>query len=433
MKLTIEKLVYGGDGLARIPANSDGRSKVVFVPFALAAEMVEAELTEQKQGFARADLKQLLQASPLRIEPVCPHFGKCGGCHYQHTTYENQLAIKEQILRETLQRTANITWPGEVIVHAKEPFHYRNRARFHRVAGKVSSWGYMQAGSHDVLPVKECPLISPLLQRMLDAMWGFADSPALQTVKESEVFANGDESECVASVTLATPQMEAAAIALEPWFEAVRTKVPELRGAGIFPAKEIGNAQDYSWEDPKLNYCLGEHDYQVSCGSFFQVNRFLLETMVKTVIGDARGESAWDLYSGVGLFTLPLMRRFNKVLAVESSPYTLTDLLMNVRNMKTGEFRVEALSVEAFLGGKKKGLKPDLILLDPPRAGLGEASTKHLAEIGAERITYLSCDPATLARDLRVLTIAGYKVLDIHMLDMFPQTYHIETCVHLAR
>jgi len=367
------------------------------------------------------------------VNAPCPHFEKCGGCHYQHTTYENQLLIKDEVLRETLQRTANITWIEEIKVHSGEPWKYRNRARFHRMKGDAPGWGYMRAGSNDVLPVRECPLITTLLQRMLDAMWKTDEIPALKFVKEVEVFTNGDESECIASLTLFTPQMEATAVVLEPWLESLREQVPELRGAGIFPSMEQDDGKNYSWENPQITYRSNGHSYCVSAGSFFQTNRFLVDTMVQTAVGEQQGDLAWDLYSGAGLFTLPLMQRFKKVLAVESSPFTLADLLMNVKNSKTGEFRVEALSVEEFLGRKKKGLRPDLILLDPPRAGLGEAAAKHLAEVGAPRITYVSCDPATLARDLRVLTLAGYRINEIHLLDLFPQTYHIETCVHLSR
>src|SRR5271155_2615782 len=182
MKLTIEKPVYGGDGLARIAPVGKGRSKIVFVPYTLEGESVEAEVVEEKQGFARAVVSQIVQASPERVSAPCPHFGTCGGCHYQHTSYETQLLIKDQILRETLQRTANITWIEEIKVHSGEPWKYRNRARFHRVNGNAPGWGYMRGSTNDVLPVRECPLISPLLQRVLNAAWGAEDSPALKFV-----------------------------------------------------------------------------------------------------------------------------------------------------------------------------------------------------------------------------------------------------------
>src|SRR5271155_2076342 len=306
MKLTIEKPVYGGDGLARIAPVGKGRSKIVFVPYTLEGETVEADVVEEKQGFSRAVVREILQPSPLRVSAPCPHFGTCGGCHYQLTTYENQLLIKDQILRETLQRTANITWIEEIKVHTGEPWNYRNRARFHRVKGDAPGWGYMRGGSNDVLPVRECPLISPLLQRLLTAVWEPTETPALKFIQELEVFTNGDESECVLSLVLATPQVETTAVVLEPWLEKIKEQVPELRGGGIFPALGQDATKNYSWASPQLNYQVNGHSYCVSAGSFFQTNHYLLNDMVATAIGDQTGALAWDLYSGVGLFTLPL-------------------------------------------------------------------------------------------------------------------------------
>jgi len=435
MKLKIEKLVYGGEGLARFHVDASERGKTVFVPYTLPEEEVEAEIVEEKQGFARAKLTQIVKPSASRVEPKCPLFTKCGGCDYQHTNYENQLALKEQILRETLMRTSKIEWKGAIKVHAGEPWQYRNRARF-RVAGADGTdtvFGFNRTASSEVIAVRECPIISPLIGRALSAMWKTTDASVHDGVEEIEFFTNAEDTELMAEVMVKGPNMRAMAETLEPWLARMQSQVPELRGAGIFPAFGFTGAQDQSWNETSLDYLVVGNSYRVSAGSFFQTNRFLVDEMVRAAVGDAEGQTAWDLYAGVGLFTLALLDRFQKVVAVESSRFAVTDLMENVRVKNKGDFRVESTTTESFLMKGKTGLRPDFILLDPPRAGLGEKPAKLLAEKGATRISYVSCDPATLARDLRVLTGADYKIQEIHLFDLFPQTYHLETVVHLKK
>src|SRR5579859_5560492 len=175
MRLNIEKLVYGGEGLARVPADG-GRSKAVFVPFTLPGEQVEAESVEDKPGFARARLVSVAKPSPQRVAAPCPHFQSCGGCDYQHASYAEQLKLKEQILRETLLRTAKIEWNDAIKVHSGEPFGYRNRVRFHVARGDATEFGFHRARSSEVLSVRECPILMPLLQKTLVALWHNVDT-----------------------------------------------------------------------------------------------------------------------------------------------------------------------------------------------------------------------------------------------------------------
>jgi 23S rRNA (uracil1939-C5)-methyltransferase len=205
LQLAIEKLIYGGDGLARLPheigaaapvRESQSRGKAVFVPFTLTGEIVEAALIEEKPGFARAQLERVIKSSPDRVPPPCPYFQACGGCHYQHTTYTNQLAIKSSILKETLRRQGKVNLASEIVVHSAEPWHYRNRSRFQVRTQPEVCIGYFRFGSHEVLPIEECPISSPLVNRGLAALWDLGRSGQIPAeLREVEFFANGDDSD----------------------------------------------------------------------------------------------------------------------------------------------------------------------------------------------------------------------------------------------
>ena len=196
MNLTIEKLVYGGDGLARLPADEHGSGKAVFVPFVLSGESVEATLTEQKPGFARARVDRILQSSTQRIEPRCPYFQRCGGCHYQHASYEHQLVIKAGTLKENLRRIAKLELQSELIVHPSPPWNYRNRSRLRVQTAPEFALGYFRFNSHTLLPVEECPLSSPLINRAIAALWEFGRlGKAANELQEVEFFADAEDSQ----------------------------------------------------------------------------------------------------------------------------------------------------------------------------------------------------------------------------------------------
>src|SRR5215469_802490 len=191
MNLTIEKLIYGGDGLARLPADERGPGKAVFVPFVLEGETVAAKITEEKPGFARARANKILEPSTARINPMCPYFQRCGGCHYQHTGYEHQLEIKTAILKENLRRLAKLEWASEIVVHGSPPWNYRNRTRLQVRAEGEFALGYFQLGSHILLPVEECPISSPLINRAITTLWKLGrDGKIPAELREIELFAN---------------------------------------------------------------------------------------------------------------------------------------------------------------------------------------------------------------------------------------------------
>jgi 23S rRNA (uracil1939-C5)-methyltransferase len=437
LELKVEKLIYGGDGLARLPSTEPERAgKAVFIPFTIPGELVQAKIIEQKPGFARARPENILAAAPDRAQPPCPYFGDCGGCQYQHMTYDAQLRAKAEILRETLQRTAKLT-PPAVVTHASPPLNYRNRTRMHVQAEREFAIGYHRFASHTLLPVRECPISAPLINRTLAAIWKLGEAGRVpRQVIEIEYFVNSEDNAVLLEVTAAADKFKPNVWKLMEFVNALRTEVPECIGVVLFAQSgksqtriDLTPAQQLSFGRDSLLYRTRGVQYQVSAGSFFQTNRFLIDTMVALATDGFSGDFALDLYAGAGLFTLPLSQNFREVAAVEVAPFSYHDLHANSPSNTKG-YRV---LVEEFLANLAKD-KPrlDYVVVDPPRGGMGEAVSKLLGEFAAPRITYVSCDPATLARDLKVLAAAGYGLTALHLLDMFPQTFHIETVAQLA-
>ena len=442
MLLTIEKLIYGGDGLARLPADDKGRAKAVFTPFVLAGERIEAEITEQKPSFARARGQAILDPSPYRIQPACPYFGRCGGCHYQQADYEHQLEIKKGILEETLRRTAKLELPTQIQIHPSPPWNYRNRSRLQVQSTPEFATGYFKMGSHELLVVEECPISSPLINRGIAALWQSGQQGKVpEGVREIEFFANAEDSQLLMEVSCTADGRRSA---LRTWAEELRAAMPEIAGVVIFRAGEHSQTADkvLSLGANHLDYRTEKASYRVSAGSFFQTNRHLTDELLKIVTEGQSGRLAVDLYAGVGLFSTALASDFHHVVSVESSQTSTGDLTYN--RLSNGE--VVQASAEQFLermghSGRvgtgavlpHTSYQPDLAVVDPPRSGLGERVARELANLGAPRVTYVSCDPATLARDLVVLLGAGYRIGQLHLLDLFPQTFHLETVVQLVR
>ncbi len=422
--LKIEKMIYGGDGLARLTEES-GRSKAVFVPFVLPGEEVEARIARQGRGFSRAVAEKIVQSSPQRREPQCPYFLRCGGCHYQHTDYQNQLTIKTQILRETLLRTAKFHWQDEIKTYSAEPWNYRNRTRMKVGGGEDFAIGYYRFASHELLAVEECPISSPLINRTLAAIWQLGSSGVIPAwLAEIEFFANSEDDQVMLEFYLSG---DSDSVILEAISKQLLGKEPAVTGISAFagranqPAKKI-----WSSGAEELLYRTKEDSYHVRAGSFFQTNRHLTDKLVELVTAGQRGESALDLYAGTGLFSIPLARSFTRVTAVEAAPASYADLRTNA----PANVECRRTTTEDFVS-EKVDPKPDLIVLDPPRAGLGSGVTQALNKIAAKQMVYVSCDPATLARDLGELILGGYRVKSVSLIDLFPQTFHIETVVHL--
>jgi len=449
--LTIEKLIYGGDGLARLPANSPAdsgsealrRGKAVFVPFVLAGEKIEATLTERKPGFARAKADAIVEPSAHRVLPGCQYFSRCGGCHYQHASYEHQLEIKKEILRESLRRLAKLDLAFDIEVHPSPPWNYRNRSRLQVVVSPTFAAGYFKLASHELLPVEGCPISSPLINRGITALWQSGRAGKVPIgVREVEFFANADDSQLLIDVGCAR---EARRAAVREWAEELRAAMPEIAGVVAFREANPGDRKASPQEilvtagEDHLTYKTKRAGYRVSAGSFFQTNRHLTDELVTIVTRGQSGEMALDLYAGVGLFSTALAGDFRHIVSVESSQTSSADLAYNrpshgeAVQATTEQYLARTESAGRAGRGAVPVPKPDLAVVDPPRSGLGESVARSLANLGAPRIIYVSCDPATLARDLLPLLAAGYRVEQVHLVDLFPQTYHLESVVHLAR
>jgi 23S rRNA (uracil1939-C5)-methyltransferase len=462
--LNIEKLIYGGDGLARLPAGSDGnkdrgRGKAVFVPFVLAGEKIEAVITEEKPGFARANAGTIVEPSPHRIPPSCPHFGRCGGCHYQHTRYEHQLEIKREILRENLRRIAKLDLQCEIQTHPSPPWNYRNRSRLQVQTRPDFAAGYFKLSSHELLPVEECPISSPLINRGIAALWQAGRAgKAVEGVREVEFFSNADDTKILLEFLYAP---EARRAAVRAWAEELCAAMPEIVGVVAFRKRQKGVPEPLvAVGASELTYQTKTATYRVSAGAFFQSNRFLTDELVNVVTAERSGELALDLYAGVGLFSAALARNFRHTISVESSQTAASDLKYNLpANGKavqaaTEQYLTEYMAREhpvrvgaghspaqsqsdgdKVLTGMGVDLfhNPDLLVVDPPRSGLGNPVARALGSLSAPRLTYVSCDPATLARDLVPLQAAGYRIEEVHLVDLFAQTYHLESVVQLVR
>jgi 23S rRNA (uracil1939-C5)-methyltransferase len=430
VRLKIEKLVYGGDGLARLPADERGLGKTVFVPFTIDGEEVEAEILEQKPGFARARLARVLQASPDRVEPGCPYFSRCGGCHYQHAKYERQLRIKSAILIETLKRTAKIELPCELEVHPSPEWNYRNRTRLKVQATPQFALGYYKFRSHELLPVEKCPISSPRINRAIEEIWAAGRAGNVPAeVREIELFADHSDERLLLEA-YCKPHV-GRAIAQE-MAEKLARILSNVAGVVVFEQPPANQMVDpihlASIGETALVYETKLARYRVSAGAFFQVNRFLIDELVGIVTKGASGKLAIDLYAGVGLFSTVLAKSFAQVIAVEASQTSLSDLRQNA----SPEVKAVLATTDQYLG-QALGLRPDLVVADPPRGGLGESVVRGLGKLEAPLITYVSCDPSTLARDLGLLVSMGYQIHGAHLVDMFPQTFHIESVFHLSR
>jgi 23S rRNA (uracil1939-C5)-methyltransferase len=417
-ELTARKLVYGGDALG----HHQGRT--VLVPRVLPGEQVEVEEHRTAKGVVHARPVRILTAAPARVEPPCPYFGRCGGCQYQHMAAEFQATSKREILRETLRRIGKIDWRGDIPVHTANPWNYRNQAemKVRRLPDGSVAPGFFEAESHRLVSVDVCPILSPRLNSLLAELRGQEWLPRLAICQQIEMFAD-DRDEC-AAITLrgVTSSAEGGSLA--------RDLLAHL--SGVTGVAVECNGEFRTQGNPRLDYRVGEFRYGISAGSFFQASRFLLPDLVSAVVAEQSGGLALDLFAGVGLFTLPLASRFSSVIAVESDARAANDLTANARAHSYGHVRVVVQTAHDFLR-RFAQREPELVVVDPPRAGVGAQPLKLLAALQPKRIYYVSCSPPTLARDLAYLAGHGYEPTGIDLFDFFPQTFHIEALARLDR
>lgn len=397
LDIDLSVMVYGGEAMGRLP---DGRA--VFVPFALPGERVRVRLVEEKRGFARAELLEVLTSSPERIAPRCAHYTVCGGCHYQHLDYPAQLAVKSAVLRDQLVRIAGIAEPPvKPIVFAPDAWNYRNNIQFHlSPQGKV---GYQGRGPGGVVEIHECHLP----EEPLSQLWPQLDMEALPGLERISLRLGAEED---ILLTLESTQPEAPEFSVDLPISAVF-----LGEAG--PVVLAG-------DESVVMEVLGR-PFRVSAESFFQVNTAQAQAMVKhllEVLPLTPQTILLDVYCGVGLFSAFLAPRVAECIGVEVSPSACEDFAANL-----DEFENVSL-YEGTAGDVLPGLEvqPDVVV-DPPRAGLEKPALDALLALKPAVLAYISCDPSTLARDARRLLAGGYHLEQVTPFDLFPQTYHIES------
>jgi tRNA/tmRNA/rRNA uracil-C5-methylase (TrmA/RlmC/RlmD family) len=383
LEIKIERIVPRGLGIGF------GKKLTVFVPLAVAGDVVRVSLNQVKGKIAFADIVEVLSPSPARIAPPCPYFGACGGCDFQQMSYQTQLEAKAGIVRDSLHRIGKIDYDKEIeIIGSPRPFEYRSRAQWHidTVAKRI---GYFKRGSHEVIDVGHCPILVPELENTLRE---------LRDTIEWDSF----------------------------WDEGLA-----IEAAGGDGGKVSVYGSELIEPTDEISFTAAGEKYFYSARSFFQGNQFLVEKLIETAVGDAQGEKALDLYCGVGLFTLPLARRFREVVGVEGNEEALVFAEKNAAHAGLENISYVREGVDKFVAeGRAGGF--GLVLLDPPRAGAGMETIQRLARIKPKNISYVSCDPSILARDLRIFLDAGYEITSLTALDLFPQTHHVETVARLA-
>src|ERR1700730_16365689 len=429
LRLSREKLVYGGDGLAHAEGNT------VFVPYVLPGEQVRATSTSKKKKLIWAQLLEVISPSKERANARCPHFQMCGGCHYQHIPAAEQRRLKKEILLETLSRLGGISWDGPIREHSAEPYGYRNRAQWAVRDANPRAMGYYLPESSVILPIDQCPVLSPTLAKTFDRLQNMTRLGVLpERILEMEAFADSEDDKVALNVAFERfpkPPKDLAA--------ALQAALPEMDSLLLLDqSKNLFELTGPGY----LFHEAGGFRFRVSHLSFFQVNRFLIEDLLETMTAGAKGQVALDLYAGVGFFTLPLARTFQRVVSVDANLAATRDLYANA---ESAGVTIDSHNEHAEEFLRKTREKPDFVSLDPPRAGLGTEAAAKLAALGAPEIAYLSCDPSTLARDLAVLTgssrkpstntadMSRYEIAEIHLFDLFPQTFHIETLARLKR
>ena len=435
--LRIERVVYGGFGLARSGSTtSPSGSEASFVPFTLPGELVEAAPSGVKDEL---QLLNVLEPSSERVHPGCPHFGVCGGCHLQMASYPEQLRLKSEVLRESLTRAGVSEFP-EIRTHSAEPWHYRNRIRLHVTRdGDAFRLGYRKRASDSILPVSTCPIAAPLLWQSAEMLLAATSSDAemrrwMESAAEVEFFCTADMSRLQITLLCKTPTALSGA-SFEKAFAALQRKIPELAGAGahqIHPRTAQVQRKLANWGAAGLNYEVAGERYWIARGGFFQVNRFLLPAMVDLVCSGQRGHIAWDLFAGVGLFARILARSFERVTGVEANPAAARELDAALQRLGSNHKGIAAVILDFLRSAVLQRERPDLVALDPPRAGAGAEVCQLLIQLAPPQIVYVSCDPVTLGRDLAVLQ-SGYVIDSLNLVDLFPQTYHQEAVVRLRR
>lgn len=375
MQVTIKKMAQGGEGIAFLESG-----RTVFVEGALLDEIVDIEIYKEATSYSKARVKNVLKASSDRVLPFCPHYADCGGCNLQHLNYDKQVLLKENLVKEHLKKISNLDIEKINILPTEksEDKYYRNRVRFH-VSMAEKKIGFLQKHSSDLCEIENCPLLVNSINKAIE------DGEILNAARLN-MFNNNSRGNYI--------------------------QVPVFAGD-----KEL------SYSKERVQITIKNHVFNVSANVFFQSNPIMLEKLLDHVVSKIDSDSVMDLYSGVGTFSAFLPK---DTIAVEKQRECL-----NLSKFNAPEAISYTGEVEKW--GRKNKEKVDIVVVDPPRTGLYESVPKLIHKFGARKVIYVSCNPVTLARDLKSFIKLGYEIKEVKVFDFYPHTHHVESIVILER
>lgn len=415
----ITALAYGGRGIGRIAG------KVVFVPYTAPGDVASVRITAEKKGFSEGELAGLVTPSPIRQEPSCPVYGVCGGCQLQHIKYPEQVKLKQGILEETLRRLGNVSGVSFDTPLSGPDFNYRCRAHFH-VKGK--QWGFYGPRGHNIVDITSCPLLNERINAAFSEIkTALSEYPHAITDAEIGVSDNGDAVAAFHVLRRAAPLN---------WSKAL-IGVKRLKGFEVRDSETERVMETCG--DTSLEFKVFNVNMRSGIGVFSQVNRAQNLNLVEKALmyaGIAGGERVLDLFSGAGNLTLPFSRHAKDITGVEANKQAVEEARANAAANYITNASFHADDAGAWVKRNLKALvknRPAVVILDPPRYGMPQDAAEALKKLKPEKIIYISCSPPTLARDLRSLDGAGYKVFRAGLIDMFPQTYHMECVAGLVK
>jgi 23S rRNA (uracil1939-C5)-methyltransferase len=414
-KVKIDKIVFGGYGLGKRIDKKE--RKFYFVKFTAPGEIAEIEITQEKRDLAFGRLKKILIPSSLRQPPVCKYFGVCGGCHFQHLSYEEQLEIKKEILKEQLWRIGKIkNIPKIETVPSPQPFHYRIRVGFHTEEGKL---GFISE-DNKLIDIENCPIIHEKINELIEPIKKI--SSLEKSIKEIHVVYSPSEGESL--IKLVTNKK-------------LEIDVLKTLKENFLPSWVVGVGSYHRLEKELIRLSFygrdytfikaGEYSYRVSAESFLQANYFLWDKLIELITQYVEGEICIDTFCGIGFFTIPSSKKVSLAEGSDLNGFAIADAKYNAKLNKCSNvffFRnTPSEHLKKFIGKKV-----DVVIFDPPRSGLDKKDREILELLKPKRIVYLSCNPSTLARDLGILLKKGaYEYRKLYLIDMFPQTTHIES------
>ena len=439
----ITGLGHSGEGVGRM----DGFT--VFVQYALPGEVVMARIEEVRTNFARGRLIGIENTNPQRVSPACPIYEDCGGCQLQHLSYEGQLAEKYLTVQDAIRRIGKLSDVAiKPVLGMKDPWRYRNKSQF--PVGKKEGdliAGCFAARTHEIVPTDSCLIQHTMNDRLLAVVREIASDIGIEAYDEKT--GRGTLRHIMGRFGTASGEVMAVLVTSPVDFPGkdrmvtqLRTRMPELTSIqqNINSARTnviLGRETRVLWGAPVITDHIGHFSFQISAESFFQVNTAQTQVLYEKTVqaaGLSGGETVFDLYSGTGTISLFLAEKaaevygieFSKAAVADAEKNALTNAVMNV-NFIAGDVAERIVELHA------RGIRPDVVVMDPPRAGCAEIVLRTAAEMGPDRLVYVSCNPATLARDLAILGEMGYATKSIQPVDMFPQTYHVECIASIAR